>query len=239
MLRHAIVIGFIFALGLGVTARAEEKEADEKVILQLDRKVPAVNFTGQGLADVIDLLRDITRANIFVNWRALEAAGINKDAKVAIQLKDAKFRDLLKGILDKVGTENGKATFTVQEGLIVISSVPDPKHPRDAVTVAKIPAKLDRNMPEINFNGQGLADVIDFLRDVSGMKIDVDWPALEHAGIGRDSPVITRVRDLRFSTVMRFVFEDVGDGKVPIDCTFMDNVLKVTAKPAEPNKADK
>ncbi len=37
MLRHAIIIGLLFTLGLAVTARAEEKEADERVILLLDR----------------------------------------------------------------------------------------------------------------------------------------------------------------------------------------------------------
>ena len=185
-------------------------------------------------------MRDISSANIFVNWRALEAAGINKDAKVAIQVEGATLGELLKAILNLVGTEKGKATFTVQDGLIVISTVPDPKHPRAAVTVANIPEKLNRKLPEVNFNGQGLSDVIDFMRDVSGVNIFIDWKALEKAGINKDAPAAVRVRDVKISTALRFVFEAVGDGKTPVECTFADNVLTITAKPApEPQKPAK
>ena len=41
----------------------------------------------------------------------------------------------------------------------------------------------------MNFSGVAFADVIDFLRDVSGANIHVDWKILEAAGIGKDAPV--------------------------------------------------
>src|SRR3954471_2077845 len=148
MLRHAIIIG-IFCGCMGFAARAEEKEADEKVLFQLDRKLPGINFTGQGFADVVDFLRDVAQANIFVDWRSLEAAGIGKDAKIELQLKDAKFRAALKAMLEKVSTAKAKAEFSVQDGVIVISTAPDPAHPRAAVKMGTIPAGADRILPEI------------------------------------------------------------------------------------------
>jgi hypothetical protein len=229
MLRHAIIIG-IFCGCLGFAARAEEKEADEKVLLQLDRRLPEINFSGQGLADVLDFMRDVAGANIFINWQALEAAGIGKDAPVKLQLKDAKFRSALKGILDTVGTAKGKAELSVQEGVIVISTVPDPAHPRAGVSMAKLPPAADRMLREINFGGQALSDVIDFLRDVSGLKIDVDWTALEQAGIAKDAPVTARVGDVKFSTALRFVLESVSNGKSVIECSSAGDVLKISAK---------
>jgi hypothetical protein len=238
MLRYAIIIG-IFCGCLGFTARAEEKEADEKVLLQLDRTLPGINFSGQELADVLDFLRDVAGANIFVDWRALEAAGIGKDAKVEFQLKDAKFRAALKGILEKVGRNKGKAELSVQDGVIVISTAPDPAHPHAAVKMGTIPTGADRVLPEINLGGQALSDAIDFLRDVSGLNIFVDWRALERAGIAKDAPVNARLRELKSSTALRFVLESVSNDTSVIECTWADKVLTITAKPIPPKDAPK
>src|SRR5439155_19693464 len=92
---------------------------------QLDRRLPEINFNGQGLADVMDFLRDVSGSNIFVNWRALEAAGINKDAPVTARLKDVRFSKALNTILSDVGGGNIKLTYTIDEGVITISTADD------------------------------------------------------------------------------------------------------------------
>ena len=242
MLRHAILIG-IFCGCLGFAACAEEKEADEKMFVLLDRRIPGVHFSGQGLADIVDFMRDVTGANIFVDWQALEAAGIGKNAPVKFQLAQGNFRTVMKGILEKVATLKGKAELSVQEGVLVISTPADPAHPRASVTMGKLPAAADRMLPEINLGGQALSDVINFLKDVSGLKIEVDWTALEKAGIAKDAAVIVKVRDVKFYTALRFVLESVSDGKSAIDCSSAGDVLKITAKPmakkADEKKAEK
>src|SRR4029079_10387367 len=58
------------------------KQEDLAVQAQLDRRLPEINFAGQGLADVIDFLRDVSGSNIFVNLRALVAAGFNNKGSV-------------------------------------------------------------------------------------------------------------------------------------------------------------
>ena len=37
----------------------------------------------------------------------------------------------------------------------------------------------------MKFDAVGFGDVIDFIRDILGMKIDVDWKVLEAAGVNR------------------------------------------------------
>ena len=59
--------------------RGDNKD-DRAVQAQLDRTLPDVKFDGVGFSDVIDFLRDVNGANIFVNWKALEGAGIDKNA---------------------------------------------------------------------------------------------------------------------------------------------------------------
>jgi type II secretory pathway component GspD/PulD (secretin)/tetratricopeptide (TPR) repeat protein len=73
-------------------------------------------------------------------------------------------------------------------------------------------AQLDRHLPEVRFNANALSDVIDFLRDVSGANIYVDWKALEAASIARDAPVTAKLRDIKFSKALELIFKSVeGD----------------------------
>jgi hypothetical protein len=54
---------------------------------------------------------------------------------------------------------------------------------------ARIQSQLGRPLPTVNFTGVALGDVLDFLRDVTGEAVRVDWPALEAAGVDRNAPV--------------------------------------------------
>ena len=44
---------------------------------------------------------------------------------------------------------------------------------------AAMQALLARRMPEVRFDGVGLGDCVEFLRDVSGERIYVDWATLD------------------------------------------------------------
>jgi hypothetical protein len=256
MRRTTIVVGWIASLVFVPIAKAQEKPArtaeapapapkqkpapaaeDAAVNAQLDRRLPEINFSGQALDDVIDFLRDVSGANIFVEWKMLDAAGIAKAAPVTLRLKDVKFRVALGLLLESISTEKARAEFTFEDGTILITTAEDPKHPRPKVTVAALPPKLDRRLPEINFAGQGFADVIDFLRDVSGANIFVDWRALQKAGIQNDAPVTARLKDVRFSTALKRILEDVGEHKVPLQVSLTDNVITITTAPAPEKKA--
>ena len=45
--------------------------ANAQTRAQLDRVLPAVNFTNVTLKDAIDFLRDVSGSNIHVNWRPM------------------------------------------------------------------------------------------------------------------------------------------------------------------------
>ncbi len=74
---------------------------------------------------------------------------------------------------------------------------------------AQLQAQLDRHLPELRFNANALSDVIDFLRDMTGTNIYVDWPALERASIAKDAQVTARLRDIKFSKALELIFKSV------------------------------
>lgn len=109
----------------------EEDEApaadpkDRAAQAQLARTLPEVVFDGVGFTDVVDFLRDVTRADIFVNWRALEAVGIERNAPVNARLRNVKFSKALQIILDGVGGEKVELGYVIDDSVITISTADD------------------------------------------------------------------------------------------------------------------
>jgi Flp pilus assembly secretin CpaC len=127
--------------------------------------------------------------------------------------------------------------------LVYPANWPDISEMRDALVAqerglrgedAQMQALLDRPLPELRFDGAAFADVIDFLRDVTGANIFVNWRALENAGITRDEPVTARLRNVRFATALRTILNDVGGGAgfaaVPLGYTVDEGVIYITTQ---------
>jgi type II secretory pathway component GspD/PulD (secretin)/tetratricopeptide (TPR) repeat protein len=102
-----------------------ERAEDQAVVAQLERKLPEVRFENVAFQDVIDFLRDVSLANIFVNWRAIELAGINRTEPVTARLRDVKFSKALETILRDVGGGTVRLGYTIDEGVITISTEDD------------------------------------------------------------------------------------------------------------------
>ena len=127
--------------------RGEQSE-DTAVARQLDQKLPEVKFDNVAFSDVMDFFRDVTGANIFVNWRALEGAGIDKSAQVSARLRDVKFSKALNTILADVGGGTVKLSYTVDEGVITISTEEDLS--KNVVTRVYDIRDLIINIPDFN-----------------------------------------------------------------------------------------
>ena len=111
-----------------LTGRTESSDpfaVDPQMKALLEQKLPEVNFEAIPFADVIDFLRDITKANIFVNWKVLEAAGIDKNAPVTLRLKDVAFAKVLDLVLNSVGGADRNLGYTTDQGVISISLAQD------------------------------------------------------------------------------------------------------------------
>jgi hypothetical protein len=88
---------------------------------------------------------------------------------------------------------------------------------------------LDRNLPQMNFTGVALKDAIDFLRDVSGLNIHVNWKALEVAGVAADTPINVKLRDVSIRKVLTLVLNEASGG---VGLTFYadDGVVEITTR---------
>ena len=84
-------------------------------------------------------------------------------------------------------------------------------------------------LPDLNFAGVAFGDAIDFLRDVSGANVHVNWQALEAVGVGRDTTINLRLRNVSLRKVLELVLREAGSGDM---LTFYvdDGVIEITTK---------
>lgn len=84
-----------------------------------------VDFSDVSLKDAIDFLRDVSDANIHVNWRALKTIGITRDTKVSLKARDVSVARALTLITDQLSVGQDKYSsvyWVVDEGVVEIST---------------------------------------------------------------------------------------------------------------------
>jgi hypothetical protein len=88
---------------------------------------------------------------------------------------------------------------------------------------------LNTVLPELKFDNISLLDAIDFLRDVSGANMHVNWNAIEAVGVGKDTVVNLRLRSVPLRKVLNLVLSEAGSGSL---LTFYidDDVIEVTTR---------
>jgi hypothetical protein len=78
----------------------------------------------------------VTGANIFVNWRALESVGVDRNTPITLALANMPLSQVLDQLLTQSaaraarGGKPAKLGYTVDQGVIVISIDEDLKQPK-------------------------------------------------------------------------------------------------------------
>lgn len=198
--------------------------ADEPLQTAIDEfKVSAIP-----VADAIATLQEKSRQNIVVNWNALKTKQIDLSTPITVGLTDATLEQVMLIVCASLDPEQKLGiTFTDEDGVVYLSTKDDIKQRGEA---KPLPARgdeaaaeqtdelLNRRMPEINFNQTGVSDVLEFVKDITQLDIQVNWDALEKAGIKTQSPVTVRVRDLSLRRTLRLVLENLaGDPDAKLD----------------------
>ena len=102
-----------------------ESEANRRVALRLREAIP-VDFESNQLSSVIEFLRGTTGQNFFVNWAALEQAGVEKDAPVTLTLNNVPADRILKLVLQQVSSGDlDQIDYSIIDGIVNISTVRD------------------------------------------------------------------------------------------------------------------
>jgi hypothetical protein len=236
--RFVIVLGLLV---LTAPARGAEPAADTADPKELPGEAHAraalatelkdVRLDGAGLAEAVDFFRDVSGENIYVDWPALAAQKVDRNAPVTLNVQGTTLADALTSALKQAGAKDVTATPV---GFVIVLSTPD----RTRAMVARFRrladkpqtrqqrSQLDRPLPELNFDQTGFEDVVNFLCDVSGVTFTVDWKALERAGVAKNTPITLRMKKIPFGQVLQLVLEAAGE-KALLDFTMEEKGIAI------------
>jgi type II secretory pathway component GspD/PulD (secretin)/tetratricopeptide (TPR) repeat protein len=85
-------------------------------------KTISVNFNNNEFEQVITFLRSVTGVQIYPDWKALDAIGIRPSTEVSLEMNEVPAANVIKRVLEQVGDDFERPEFSVEEGVVVISS---------------------------------------------------------------------------------------------------------------------
>ncbi len=101
-----------------------DTELNRRIADKLKNPLPA-NFEGNKLVNVVDYFRNTTGVNYFVNWYALEAAGVEQNLPITLKLdKSLPAEQSLRLVLEQAGaaSRSGKLGYSIIDGVVHIST---------------------------------------------------------------------------------------------------------------------
>jgi hypothetical protein len=98
-----------------------------------------------------------------------------------------------------------------------------------AAAQASARRSLNTILPELKFDNITLADAMDFLRDTSGANIHVNWRALEEIGIGKDTTINVRLRNVTLRRILRTILTEASSGSL-LTYYIDENIIEVTKR---------
>ncbi|MCK5113271.1 MAG: hypothetical protein KAR11_00725 [Phycisphaerae bacterium] len=148
-------------------SRSGETEANRQLRAKLNIRV-SPEFDGQAFPDVIEYFRETSDANIYVNWKAIEEAGIDRDQTVDVKLKNVPFFKALRLVLDDVGGAAAELAYALNDGVLTISTQSD----------------LDRNKDTRVYD---IRDLIARVPDFAGQRVSLSAIGESSGGEGGSS----------------------------------------------------
>jgi hypothetical protein len=95
------------------------------------------------------------------------------------------------------------AVIVVAAGLFVSALSP-------SVAAAQSRGTLSRVLPEMKLTGVTFGDAVDFIRDVSGVNLHVNWKALEQENVTADTPVNINLRSVSLRKVLNLLLSEAS-----------------------------
>src|SRR5262249_22803612 len=84
---------------------------NRRTLALLENKRTPVAFKDNSLADVLNFVQAVTQVNMDVDWGSLEAAGVDKDRQITLNLTNVPVKTVLDRIVEKASDDptNGAA----------------------------------------------------------------------------------------------------------------------------------
>lgn len=97
------------------------REEDQRIHAALEKVLPEVRFENAPLEQIVQWLREVTKANVHVNYEELEGAGVFPDLGITITVRDLPTSRALRLVLDAAG-RGVLLGYEVWDGVLFIAT---------------------------------------------------------------------------------------------------------------------
>ena len=195
------------------------KETRKKLLKTIDLK-----FMDADLKDFPEFVRFMTDLNIYTDWRGLARVGAEPRKKFSLS-GSGRLGFVLGMMVWVMGRQQGEVSYRIVDGTVLIAPravVEDlvAFHARvyGGAAVRQNPAiqkKLQATITKVEFDGMGLGDVLETLKNAGSLQMEVDWPSLRTLGVTRNTPITLHLSKVPLDGVLRLVmFQAAGTGKM-------------------------
>ena len=138
--------------GARVRGLGHRRPPSPELLERLEEKLPNVQFEEDELGTVIDILRDLHKINIHVDWRQLEEVEVEKETLVTIPpLTDVPFETALRLILRSLTVEPDRVGFYVDGNVLIITRGERlPRPDLRLLPVREVLERLQHERPEVH-----------------------------------------------------------------------------------------
>ncbi|NBB94561.1 MAG: hypothetical protein GVY16_02365 [Planctomycetes bacterium] len=244
--RQAALAATLLAVPSEIHGRGREialKRSD--LAERLSRTVEPFDLRDIPLSDIFQYVCDVTGWGSYVNWNALEAAGIDMDNPMDLVLPEMTTAELFCHLAGRLSTGEIKVFVGPAPLRLNISTVEDiaggikarrairrfqDARRRFVQAHASETARqgLSMTVDAADFRGVPLNDVLRWIAEHAGVELEVDWALLTEAGIEPSTPVTLNLADCALQRILATVLDDVGGGSVHIDWLLEGETLTIT-----------
>jgi len=97
----------------------------DPIYRKLQQVTARIDVKQMPIEEFIARLAELTKLNFYVDWRQLEAVGLNTRSPITLDLSNASAAAFLKAALNNLGGGNVRIGFTIIDGVIHISTADD------------------------------------------------------------------------------------------------------------------
>ncbi len=192
---------------------------------------PAIlEFVETPLTDLVDYCKETHKLVIRIDRTAIRAAGVAKDPEITINVRGVSFRSAMVLML----RQQGLTCVVLPEFLVITTPVGAKKWQGTPLADIACPPDAEKKIKEalktktaLEFVETPLKDVVDYIKDLHKIEVQLDQRAMASAKIDAYQPITLNVKDVSLDAGLKLMLTELK-----LTHKIQDEVLLIT--PAKP-----
>ena len=89
---------------------------------------------------------------------------------------------------------------------------------------------LDKRVPEVSFEETPFEQVVEWLREHTGVNVTVHWQVMQDAGLERDTPISLKARNIRLSQVLWMIVNQAAGSELEMAYRVSDDLITLSLR---------